>query len=89
LERFHIPNPSITLSPNPFQDKTLLTIQGTITNATLNIYNIEGKVVYKMTGISGTNTQLTINHEQLSDGIYFYHLMENNEVLAIGKIIVD
>jgi N-acetylneuraminic acid mutarotase len=77
----------IILSPNPFQDKTLLTIQGTTTNASLNIYNTEGKVVYKMTGISGTNKQITIDKNQLSGGIYFYQLMDANGVLATGKLV--
>jgi N-acetylneuraminic acid mutarotase len=89
IEDLPADNLSIEISPNPFQNKTLLTIQGSTANATLNVYNIEGKVVYKMTGITGTNTRLTITHEQLADGIYFYQLMDANEALATGKMIVE
>jgi len=79
---------SILLSPNPFTTQTILTLQGSYTNPTLFIYNLLGQEVRSIK--VGTNTQLTINREQLAGGMYFYKVIdENNNILGIGKLIAE
>jgi len=84
---------TITISPNPFTTTTTLTLQGTYQNPSLFIYNLLGQVVETLHATSlqsGTNTQLTINRERLASGMYFYKLIdENNEVIGLGKMVIN
>ena len=81
---------TISLSPNPFTTTTILTIQCTYHNPSLFIYNLLGQVVETFHGTSLPNQQITIPRNQLSAGMYFYKLIEDNkEVLGIGKMIVE
>ena len=78
----------ISIYPNPFTTTTTLTLQGTYHNPSLFIYNLLGQEVRSIS--VGTKTQTTINREQLSSGMYFYKLIEDNKaVLGIGKMIVE
>ncbi len=79
---------TISLIPNPFTTTTTLTLQGTYNNPSLFIYNLLGQEVRSIP--VGTNKQITINREQLSSGMYFYKVMdENKEILSIGKMILE
>ena len=79
---------SLLLSPNPFTSATTLTLQGTYHNPSLFIYNLLGQEVRSIP--IGTNTQLTINREQLHSGMYFYKVIdENKEVIGIGKMVIE
>ena len=78
----------INVFPNPFSNQTTLTIQGTYHNPTLFIYNLLGQEVRSI--LVGANKQLMVNREQLSSGMYFYKLIEENkEVLGIGKMVIE
>ncbi len=88
-----IPNHSdqqllIKIYPNPFSTATTLTLQGTVRNPTLFIYNLLGQEVKSIP--VGTNKQVTIPRNNLPAGMYFYKLVEENkEPLAIGKLLVE
>ncbi len=83
-----LPNPiKTTLSPNPFSDKTMLTIAGNSSNASLNIYDIQGQKIRSIA--VENNKQITIERNELPSGIYFYQLTDDKNTLATGKLIAD
>jgi len=78
----------IDIFPNPFTTQTTLTLQGSNHNPSLFIYNLLGQEVRSIP--VGTNSQVTINREHLSSGMYFYKVIdENKEVLGIGKLVIE
>ncbi len=72
---------STELFPNPFAETTTLKLDRNLNNATIEIYNAEGKKVNEINNISGNRVEIKRN--ELSAGIYFLRLKENG--LAIGK----
>ncbi len=83
-----------TLSPNPFSDKTTITIAGNPANASLNIYDIQGQ---KVRSIAVGNKQIiTVERAGLPAGMYFYELVgvestnpTQHTILATGKMVVE
>ncbi|MEI6817268.1 MAG: T9SS type A sorting domain-containing protein [Bacteroidota bacterium] len=77
-----------SLYPNPMQDKTILTIQGSKKNALLTIYDINGQ---KVRSISTDNRQeIIIFRENLASGIYFYKLTDDDKkVVGTGKMLME
>jgi len=73
--------------PNPFNNTT------TIQFKNVGIYNFTlidqlGRVVRKEENIS--DSEIQINRNSLSDGIYFYNILDNNkQVIDRGKLIIE
>ncbi|MFH1319622.1 MAG: T9SS type A sorting domain-containing protein [Bacteroidota bacterium] len=76
----------IDLFPNPAQYE--LTIQTTtnLVNAELTIYDPLGQVVKSISKINGK--QITIDSKELSNGLYFM-LLKNDNKQVTGKFIID
>ena len=79
--------PTISISPNPFSG-----------SATINFYNLRsGNYDFKIFDILGSevlnskivNDKLEVQKGNLSNGIYFYLLQGEREVLATGKIVIQ
>jgi hypothetical protein len=73
--------------PNPFTSQTSYTLSKEMKNTNLKIYNILGKEMAGMENISGK--KITINRVNLKNGIYFYIIKNENEVISTGKLIVE
>lgn len=59
--------------PNPFVDKINIEFENSqIQNATLNVYNLNGKVVFSKNSFAGT--RLTVNLNKLKTGMYLLEL---------------
>jgi photosystem II stability/assembly factor-like uncharacterized protein len=73
----------ILLYPNPTSNN--FTIQNATANSVLNIFNLQGsKVIHKKL----TQDIDNISIEQLSNGIYFYHVTDSHGIiLGQGKVI--
>jgi len=81
---------SVKIYPNPFTTNATLFInkKETHCNTSLYIYDMIGEEI-RCINVSN-NSQIIINREQLSGGMYFYKLINNNkEVLATGKFIIE
>ena len=79
---------TVTVFPNPFNDEATLNITNIqLKKATLEIYDVLGNRVRVMENISGNN--IIINREGLNDGIYFYHLINDNAIVATGKMSIQ
>jgi hypothetical protein len=77
---------SHALFPNPFSDYTTVQFSSTIKNADLNIYNYSGQKIRTIHIVSGENVK--IYRENLSTGLYFYEVIQNNTQATTGKFII-
>jgi photosystem II stability/assembly factor-like uncharacterized protein len=73
--------------PNPFSNQTTLETEIALKNGKVTIFNSYGQEVKTIENISGK--QITIFRDKLPSGIYFAHLSEGNEVIAVRKLIVS
>ena len=79
-----IHNPySISLSPNPSSETTILTT--TLSNYSVEIYNLFGQRVKQ---IKGNSNQTEIYRGSLPNGLYIVRLIQNNKIVASTKLII-
>ncbi len=71
-----------TISPNPFPGKGTLKNAAHLNNANLEIYDTVGKLQYS----NRISAQGEINLEHLKTGFYFFHIIENNQLVSVQKI---
>jgi hypothetical protein len=78
---------TISISPNPFTTSTQITLPQTFHNIALAVYDIQGKLLaqhqYK------DCSQIQLNRNQLSNGLYFLKLTLDDKEVETGKIIVS
>lgn len=77
----------IKIYPNPFSNQTILQTSDFFDNATLSIYNSFGQLVKGIQNINGQS--ITIYRENLSKGLYFVKIFQDNRLITIEKIIVS
>ncbi len=77
---------AITISPNPFSSQTNLHTNKVFKNATLTVYNLCGQQVKQIKNIF--EQTITLNRDNLSSGLYFLRLTENNKTLAVDKLVI-
>lgn len=68
--------------PNPFSNSTTLVIPDEIKNSTLIIYDVIGNEIFKS---PCSDNQLQIERGNLSNGIYFLQLRNENNIIATQK----
>lgn len=72
--------------PMPFSTQTILQTNSFFKNATLTIYNSVGQPVKEMINLSGN--KITLQRENLSSGLYFVRLTQENKILATDNLII-
>jgi len=79
-------NDMLIISPNPFRSYTTITLNDASKgiNYKLKIYNTLGREVLNSTI---TNQTTTLKTSDLSSGIYFYKVLDNNQLIQSGKLI--
>jgi hypothetical protein len=82
-----------TLFPNPFSQSATIRFNKEVRNATLRVYNLFGETVRSEEHISGTEILLLRNASTplsmtLTEGIYFYEVMEKGMWVCSGKAVV-
>ncbi|NOZ45871.1 MAG: T9SS type A sorting domain-containing protein [Chlorobi bacterium] len=75
---------SIEIYPNPFNNELHIEF-GKLFNGTINIYSIDGKIIYK-SEISNNQNNLSINPNFMNKGVYLIHL-EDDKTNVFQKII--
>lgn len=79
-------NRSIHFYPNPFATSTVLLTDEPLHNATLIVENCFGQTVTEIKNING-NTVI-FNRDNLADGLYFFRLIEENQIIATDKLLI-
>jgi hypothetical protein len=77
----------IVISPNPFATELTISSDIDFQNATFKLYNSQGRLVREINHLHGQ--KITINRENLSSGLYFAQLLENNQLIKTSKMMVD
>ena len=80
-------NNFIKVFPNPFTLQTTFLFSSELKNAELKVYDVIGHEIKEVKSIFGK--QITVNRNNLADGIYFYKLIQDNKIIATGKLIVE
>jgi hypothetical protein len=79
-------NERANISPNPFSTTTELIVLNYSKEFEFVLYDSYGRVV-KQQKINSEKTML--NRNDLSDGLYFYQLKQNNVLISTGKLIIN
>lgn len=84
-----IATPQLTTNvyPNPFRETATITFTAPVENATIELYDVTGKLVRTIANVSGTAA--TIDREGMSSGIYCYRVIGRAGWIASGKISVE
>lgn len=77
---------SISVFPNPFSGTTTIQTENQFENATLTVYNTFGQVVKELSGINGKS--ILISQDNLTSGLYFFRLTQNDELIAEDKLVI-
>ncbi|SNS83985.1 Por secretion system C-terminal sorting domain-containing protein [Ekhidna lutea] len=74
----------IEVYPNPFIDELSIRTAVNLKNASLKLYQLDGRLVYQMEGINGNFLQLNI--KRLPQGTYIYELKDEDYYYS-GKVV--
>lgn len=78
----------VKVFPNPFRDKTQIVIESNeLKNPVLQLMDINGQLIKVIPSVNNNN--FTIYREDLTNGMYFFKIMQGNEEVTNGKIIVQ
>ena len=80
--------PNLHFSPNPTNNSTLLTFDKPINRPyNLAVYNVMGQKIKTYSHIY--TDEIRIEKEELGSGIFFFHLLDEKQGMAVGKLIVE
>ena len=76
----------VFIYPNPFSVETIIKTDHKLINASLAVYNVDGKKVRQIKNISGQ--AITLLRENLPSGLYFLQLTQDYKIIATGKLVI-
>ncbi len=76
--------------PNPFDYQTEIrfNIDNSVRNASLIVYDIEGKLIRQVEIRDRGNASVQFNSEKLEDGVYIYALIADNRIIDTRRMII-
>ena len=78
----------VKVFPNPFHDKTQIIMEGDkIKDASLLLMNVEGKILKTIQ--PEQENHFDIYREDIPVGLYIYKIIQENETVASGKLMVQ
>lgn len=80
-------NNSIVVFPNPFTQQTTIQSDVILNNAELSVFNAFGQQVKQIKNINGQS--VNIERGNLATGLYYFQLSQNNEIISVGKMVVE
>jgi hypothetical protein len=85
-----IESTSSAIYPNPFNQAAVLKLDAAIdlsTPATLFVFDLSGRIVNRVDEI--TSQETTISAGEMANGIYFYEVIQNGNILTTGKMMIN
>jgi len=79
-------NNNILVYPNPAKDKLTIALNTSIQNLTIELNNILGQTLSKITNTERINI---ININDFASGIYLLNIKLNNKVVSVKKVIIE
>lgn len=76
----------VTAFPNPSSSNVTIQLADEVPNPVLMIYDIAGTLVLQTTF---TGEQIVLDRSDLPSGMYFYRVLNNNDLVGSGKIIME
>lgn len=73
--------------PNPFTLRTMLNLPETVNNVEVLLINAQGSIVKPI--YSFENSVVVLERGNLASGIYYYRIMSNTNILAVGKLMIN
>ena len=86
FENNEIRSNKVSVSPNPFSIETIIKTNHELINASLTVYNINGKQVRQINNISGQ--AITLLRDNLPCGLYFVQLKQDYKIIATEKLAI-
>lgn len=85
---------SFSLSPNPFREKTILTLYSLRNNqrkdAEIRIYNSPGALLRREKVVFNNRQEIIVEGKLLSEGIYYFEISSVDEaIIARGKFLIE
>ncbi len=78
----------VKVFPNPFRDKTQIIVESNeLKNPVLLLMNIQGQLIKTIS--STNNNTFDIYREDLTNGMYLFKIMQSDETVANGKVVVQ
>lgn len=79
----------VTVAPNPFSNTATFKINSTVPleNTDLVIYDMSGTVVKSIHGVR--DSELIVHRGVMPTGLYFYRVLENDQVMSTGRLLVE
>ncbi|MDQ3110281.1 MAG: multicopper oxidase domain-containing protein, partial [Bacteroidota bacterium] len=81
----------ISVYPNPFITSTTISVSPEIKNNftewNFELYDLSGRKVFEIKNI--TTSQIQLERENLSGGIYFYKITTKEKIIATGKMCIE
>lgn len=79
--------PPVMVSPNPATDNIEIRFTGDLTNSTITIHDLTGRVVWE--GLQDDNSPVMLDVSGWGQGAYFIRLMNDDAVKYTGKFVVQ
>ncbi|MBP7808297.1 MAG: T9SS type A sorting domain-containing protein [Bacteroidia bacterium] len=78
---------NVHIYPNPASDLLNIDLNGlSKTETNIEILNTLGQIVYETKSL---NQHLVINTSELAGGVYIVNIKQNNNVIAVKKVVID
>jgi hypothetical protein len=87
ISEHNAPMAAVQVLPNPFSTTTMLRVDQEMKGAEFKMYNALGEEVQAVHAINGT--ELSVSRENLAKGIYFYSLIQDQNLLSRGKLVIE
>lgn len=86
VEKVTVPSVKATISPNPLTEFAILHTDKILKDASLEIWNVHGENVKQINHVFGKS--VNIQRDNLTNGIYFVRLIQENKLIAVEKLII-
>jgi hypothetical protein len=87
VNELSIENIKSIIFPNPFSSSAIIKTNIELDNATLKVFDILGQAVLINTHLRGQ--EIKIIKGNLNNGNYYYHVIQNGNLISKGKFIVE